>query len=725
MPGSSFQVGQSVLHYRIVDKIGAGGMGEVYRATDTKLGREVALKVLPVDMALDPDRLSRFQREARAIAALNNPHIVTIYSVEEAGGTHFLTMELVEGLSLDRLILPSGLSVAQVVNIASALADAIAAAHEKGIVHRDLKPANVMVSTDGRVKVLDFGLAKDVSVSEAGEATLTAAGLTQAGLVMGTPAYMSPEQIAGRAVDHRTDIFSLGVMLHEMITGRRPFEGTSLAELASAVLRDTPVSMSEVRADLPSDLVRITRRCLEKDPRHRMQTARDVINEFRDLARQTSQGLAPPPPASRAVPSADSGSARADEGFWVAVLPVKCAGASTELKALGDGLCEEIVAGLSRFTYLRVITSRSTQRYADQSPDLRVVGKDLGARYVMSASLRQVGVRVRVTVQLIDASTGAQLWAETYERPFSPDAVFEIQDNLVPRIVSTVADAYGVLPHTMSQEVRNKPVRQLTPYEALLRSFSYAERVTPEEHSDAKAALEQALQQAPGSSDCWAMLSILFSDEHVHGFGGPPDPLGRALQAARRAVDTNSGNHKAHQALAWALCHRKEFPASRVAAERTLALNPLDACAAVYMGFTIAFSGEWERGCELVTKSIELNPNHPGWYWFVPSLNAYRKNDYRAALELALKINMPGFTYGIVSLAAAYGQLGETQSARSAVNELLALRPDYASIACIELGKVVDRKLADHVVDGLRKAGLVIPKAESSKGTASRREPSR
>src|SRR5450432_980459 len=245
MPGSSFHVGQSVLHYRIVDKIGAGGMGEVYRATDTKLGREVALKVLPVDMALDPDRLPRFQREARAVAALNNPHIVTIYSVEEAGGTHFLTMELVEGQSLDRLIPPNGLSVAQVVDIASALADAIAAAHEKGIVHRDLKPANVMVATDGRVKVLDFGLAKDVSMSEAGEATLTAAGLTKAGLMMGTPAYMSPEQIAGRAVDHRTDIFSLGVMLHEMITGRRPFEGASLAELASAVLRDTPVSISE------------------------------------------------------------------------------------------------------------------------------------------------------------------------------------------------------------------------------------------------------------------------------------------------------------------------------------------------------------------------------------------------------------------------------------------------------------------------------------------------
>jgi TolB-like protein len=1136
MAESSFLIGQTVLHYRIAEKIGTGGMGEVYRATDTKLSRDVALKVLPPNMARDPDRLARFQREARAVAALNNPHIVTIYSVEEGGGVHFLTMELVEGQSLDHLIPASGLSVEQVVEIASALADALAAAHEKGIVHRDLKPANVMVTTDGRVKVLDFGLAKDVSGGETGGATLSAAGLTQAGVVMGTPAYMSPEQIAGREVDHRTDIFSLGVVLHEMVTGRRPFEGTSLAELASAVLRDTPVSIGDVRADLPSDLVRITRRCLEKDPRHRVQTARDVSNEFRDLARETPQKVSSlTPPASRAVAASDSGtsrteegfwvavlpfkytggnadltalaegltedivtglsrfsylkviarsatsrytndaidvhsaakelgaryvmegtlrqagsklrivvqlvdattgahlwaetyvhpfnsealfelqdelvprivstvadtrgvlphtmsealrnrasdqltpyeallrsfayfqrinaeehgivraaleravkqapgfadawavlsiiyreeythvfnplpdplgrafeaarratdaapsnhyayhalasvlffrresqgfrnaaqraislnsmdgftfaymgllfaysgdwehgctlaekarnlnphfpgwywfpslfdayrkgdyrgaldvalkvnmpgfwrtqfalaatygqlgelelarsavrellairpdfavvaheelakwwqpeliahlidglrkagldvppkknsgtatlesvrssssisardsgSVRSDEGFWVALLPVKCAGASTELKALADGLSEEIVAGLARFSYLRVITSGSTQHYADQSPDLRVVGKDLGARYVMSASLRQTGSEVRVAVQLVDAATGAQLWAETYKRPFNAEAVFELQDDLVPRIVSTIADAYGVLPHTMSQEVRSKAAGQLTAYEALLRSFSYAERVTAEEHAQAKAALELALQKTPASSDCWAMLSILLTDGHIHGFSGPPDPLGRALQAARRAVDTNSSNHKAYQALAWALFFRKEFPASRIAAERTIALNPLDACAAVYMGFTIAFSGEWERGCKLVVKSIELNPNHPGWYWFAPFLDTYRRNDYPAALGLAMKINMPGFTLGSVALAAAYGQLGEKESGRSTVNELLALKPEYASIARTELGKLVDPDLVEHLIDGLRKAGLEI-----------------
>ena len=249
-------------------------MGQVYRATDAKLGREVALKVLPPDMARDPERLARFQREARAVAALNHPHIVTVYSVEEADGVHFLTMELVEGHALNELIPENGLPVEQIIEIASALADALAAAHEKGIIHRDMKPGNVMVTGEGRVKVLDFGLAKEVRAPDSEAATVTVAAITEAGVVMGTPAYMSPEQVSGRALDHRTDIFSLGIILYQMTTGRRPFEGRSAAELASSILRDTPPPIDIARAGLPTDLTRIIRRCLEKEPRNRIQTAR-------------------------------------------------------------------------------------------------------------------------------------------------------------------------------------------------------------------------------------------------------------------------------------------------------------------------------------------------------------------------------------------------------------------------------------------------------------------
>src|SRR5271167_4523866 len=298
---------------------------------------------------------------------------------------------------------------------------------------------------------------------------------------------MSPEQISGRALDHRTDIFSLGVVLHEMATGRQPFEGTSTAELISAILRDTPAPVTDTRPDLPADLARIIRRCLEKDPRHRVQTARDVSNEFRDLARQASQKLAPAKTSTtRGVATADSGTARADEGFWVAVLPCKYTGGSAELTALAEGLTEDIVTGLSRFSYLRVIARSSTSRFANQSVDVRSAGKELGARYVMEGSLRQAGTKLRLAVQLVDATTGTHLWAENYERNFSPETVFELQDDLVPRIVSTVADQNGILPRRISEELRGKNEEGLTPHEAVLRAFSFLQRISPIEHATAR-----------------------------------------------------------------------------------------------------------------------------------------------------------------------------------------------------------------------------------------------
>ncbi|HSA91653.1 MAG TPA: serine/threonine-protein kinase, partial [Terriglobales bacterium] len=323
--------------------LGAGGMGEVYRATDTKLGRDVAIKVLPADMAQDPERLARFQREARTIAALNHPHIVTIFSVEEADGIHFLTMELVEGLSLDRLIPEGGFPVERIIELTGALAAALAAAHEKGIVHRDLKPANVMVTNEGSVKVLDFGLAKEQHAANPTDATLTSAGDTAAGVVLGTVPYMSPEQISGRPVDHRTDIFSLGVVLHEMATGKRPFEGGSSAELASAILRDVPAPVTDVRANLPGDLARIIRRCLEKDPRHRMQTARDVANEFRDLARQASQAVPAAAPAAADVATISGFGGRPA----IAVLPFDNLSGDPEQEYFADGLAEDLITRLS------------------------------------------------------------------------------------------------------------------------------------------------------------------------------------------------------------------------------------------------------------------------------------------------------------------------------------------------------------------------------------------
>jgi TolB-like protein/tetratricopeptide (TPR) repeat protein len=685
--------GQQLGPYKILSLLGAGGMGEVYQAHDTKLARDVAIKVLPAAFVHDPERLARFQREARMLAALNHPNIATIHGLEQSDGVHYLVMESVQGRSLDRLIPEGGLPVERILEFAGALADALAATHEKGIVHRDLKPANVMVTEEGRVKVLDFGLAKETRAANPNDTTLTSAGYTRAGVVMGTPSYMSPEQIAGRTIDHRTDIFSLGIMLYEMATGQRPFQGRSAAELASAILRDTPRPLGELRAGLPEGLWRVIQRCLAKSAADRYPSARDLRSGLRGVTN---------------VMEADSGAARAEEGFWVAVLPFEYSGANAELTALAEGLTEDIVTGLSRFSYLRVIARSSTLRYAHEAVDVRAVGKELGARYVVEGSLRQAGSTLRIAVQLVDASSGAHLWAETYDRPFRTEEIFALLDDVVPRIVSTVADTYGVLPHIMSEALRNRDPEQLTPYEAVLRSFAHFPRLSAEEHAAARAGLERAVQQAPGYADCWAMLSMLVREEYTHGFNIRPDPLGRALTAARRAVEVAPSNHLAYHALASAQFFRREFQAFRNSAERAVALNPMDGFTAAYLGFLIAYAGDWERGCALAAQARRLNPHHPGWYWFPSFFDAYRKRDYRGALDVALKINMPGFWRTNLALATAYGQLGEREAACNAVRELLALRPDFPVVAREELGKWWDPELVEHLVDGLRKAGLEI-----------------
>src|SRR5271168_610423 len=668
--------------YEIQSPLGAGGMGEVYRATDTKLGRDVALKVLPGEMAQDPERLARFGREAKALAQLDHPNIVTIYSVEECDGIHFLTMQLVEGLPLDRAIPQGGLPFARIVEIASALGDALAAAHDKGIVHRDLKPANVMVSNEGRVKVLDFGLAKDVGASDPADATLTSDHRTQAGMVMGTPAYMSPEQTSGRPLDHRTDIFSLGVLLHEMATGGRPFDGSSSAELVSAILRDNPPPVTDARPDLPSDLARIVRRCLEKDPRHRLQTARDVSNEFRDLARQASQRTAQATTSTtRTAAAKDSGSARADEGFWVAVLPFKYNGGNADLTALADGLTDDIVTNMSKFSYLRVVARGSTAQYAQRTVDVRTAAKELGARYVMEGSIRQAGAKVRITVQLVDANAGSGLWAETYDRPFTSEETLDVLDDVVPRIVATIGDAQGILAHSIIEALRHRDPESLTPYEALLRSFGFHQHASEDEQLAGIKALESAVKKAPDHADCWAMLSWLYRAEYTHGYHARPDSMDRSLTAARHAVNLAPSSQLGHAALASAHFFRGELGEFRAAAERALALNRMQGYTTAFLGLHFAYSGDWQRGCALAERATELNPNHPGWYWLPLVINAYRQHDGERALQHALKVNMPGLWTAQVALTVVNSQLGKMDQARDALRALLAARPDFAARA--------------------------------------------
>jgi serine/threonine protein kinase len=522
-------IGQTISHYRILKKIGAGGMGEVYRATDTKLGRDVALKVLPAEMARDADRLARFQREARSVAALNHPHIVTLHSVEEAGGVHFLTMELVEGRSLQECIPPSGLPIERVLHIASAIAEALAAAHEKGIVHRDLKPANVMMTEDGRVKVLDFGLAKEAPAASHSEATLTSAGDTAAGVVMGTPAYMSPEQLTGQAIDQRSDIFSLGVMLYEMATGQRPFQGRSSAELASSILRDTPTPVTEVRADLPGDLGRIIRRCLEKQPRDRIQTARDVGNEFKDLARQTSQKSTA---SSSPIIAGAARLVRSDA--VVVVLPFVNRSADSGNEYFSDGLTEEIITDLSRISALRVISRNSSMALKGARGDTRAIARQLGVTHVVSGSVRRAGDALRVTAELIEASSDAPLWSEKYSG--TVEDVFGIQEEIARKIVAALKIK---LTDSGEQRVASRPIENMVAYDCYLRARQEIYNWVPEAQDRANRLVDQALAVVGENSLLLATKGQIIWNKVNAMMDSDEQYLEEAAEFARRSLALN------------------------------------------------------------------------------------------------------------------------------------------------------------------------------------------
>jgi len=440
-----------------------------------------------------------------------------------------------------------------------------------------------------------------------------------------------------------------------------------------------------------------------------------VIPEAGDVPRAPGLGSGPATVSEVGMATAAaknaSGAMRAQEGFWVAVLPFKYRGSEPGLEALAEGITEEIITGLSRFSYLRVIARGSTAKYAGESRDIPAIGKELGARYVMEGSIRQAGATARVAVQVVDATTGTHLWADTFERAFRPEAIFALQDELVPRIVSTVADQHGILPRSIVTAIRKKGDAQLSPYEAVFRVFSLHERMTAQGHAACRDLLERAVKEAPDEGDCWAMLATLYSDEDWFGFNLRPDPLGRALAAVQRAVELAPASALASQAMAQSLFMRREWQAFRPVAERTIALNPMDGAIVAIMGILLACAGDWERGCAVADAAMRLNPNFPGWYRLATIFNAYRTRDYRAAVDAALRVQMPGYFWVPVTCAAAYGQLGEREAAQKSLKELLALRPDFAMRAREELAKWLDAELTEHFVEGLCKAGMEIARS--------------
>ena len=664
-------------HYDVTALIGEGGMGQVWQATDTQLNRQVALKILPDAFAADPDRLARFKREAQILASLNHPNIAAIHGIEEGEGTRALVLELVEGPTLPDRIAKGPIPLDEALPIAKQIAEALEAAHEAGVIHRDLKPANIKVKDDGTVKVLDFGLAKafqpDAGSDPSQSPTLTAAA-TQMGAILGTAAYMSPEQARSSLVDTRADIWSFGVVLYEMVSGRKPFTGDSAITFISSILKDDPHPVE----GLSESLSGLLRRCLAKDPAARFQTVSELSG-----ALLPSAG----PKESVAGPTALSKLPR------LVVRPFRTRMGDDELSSFAEGLTEDITGGLAQFSHLSVSAESSEPPRAE--------------RFALEGSLRKSGNRVRASIRLLDCESGGHLWAEQFDRDLDTEDVFAAQDALTDRIVATLADPSGVLTRSLVAWVKKKPSSHLSAHECVLRTFGYFQQWRRDEHAELRNALEHAVEREPDHADALACLSLLYLDEHRYYFNPRPEALARALSAAQRALDLDVASQLANRALAETQYFRRELGAFRSATERVLMLNVRDTSSIGMVAILMAFSGDWERGKSIMSRAMAMNPHHAGWFHYVSFFDHYRNREYGKALEAAEQINMPWYSWSHASVTICHAQLGNDEAGRKHLNDFLELSPRYAKIARLDLSKwFVSQEHIEHVLEGFAKAGL-------------------
>ncbi len=507
-------------HYEIVEALGQGAMGIVYRAHDTRLGRDVALKVLSPDLASDPDRLDRLRREARALAAIDHPNIVTVHSVEEDDGVHFLTMALVEGQSIEERLRAGRMALSEFYEIAGQLADALAAAHGKGIIHRDLKPANVMVTGQKRVKVLDFGLAKLSEPDGPREVTYLR---TDIGIVMGTAAYMSPEQVQGHALDQRSDIFSMGIIFYEMLAGARPFERDNMASLFASILRDEPAPIT----GCPDELWRAISRCLAKRPIDRFQTAGDVravLTTLRQLS--ASSGRTGTVAAAPRV-----------AGRKVVVLPFVNRSADPDNEYFSDGLTEEVISDLSRIGALRVISRNSAMTLKGKLVDTPTLARELGVTHLVTGSVRRAGTSLRVTAELVEVKTDAPIWSEKFTG--TVEDVLGIQEEISRRIVSALEVK---LTDSEQRQVAERPIENVVAYDGYLRARQEMYRWTGEASDRALRLVDDALAIVGDNPLLYAIKGQIFWTQANALLGPFDESLYRAADCAGRALalDANS-----------------------------------------------------------------------------------------------------------------------------------------------------------------------------------------
>ena len=595
--------------YEILGPLGAGGMGEVYRARDVRLGRDVAIKVLPTGVAAFPDRSARFEREARAIAQLNHPNIVTLFSAENEAGVRFLTMELVEGRRLFDLLTPGGLPLPMVLQLAIPLTEALVAAHERGIIHRDLKPGNVMVTHEGRVKVLDFGLAKMTAHDEpcSDEAPTASEGnpLTKEGHVLGTVPYMAPEQLRGTPLDARSDLFALGVILYEMVAGRHPFSGDSSVEIASSILRDAPEPLRRARPDMPEELERIVNGCLEKNPRERVQTALDVYNALRRLQESPRSGGRVPP--------------RAEGAASIAVLPFLNRSANADDEYFSDGLSDELVNVLAKIKGLRVTARTSSFHFKDKDVTIAEIGKALNVATVLEGSVRKAGNRVRISAQLVRVSDSSHLWSETYDRTL--EDIFAVQDDIARSVVGELRTALLGEP-VDSAQARDEVAqavkgRKADPEAHRLYLFAryLIDRLIPEDTTKGIEHLKQALALDPEFALAWAELGRAYASEANFGWVPVLEGFRRAKDAVLRALSLEPDLAEGHSLLGMIqINHEWDFRGTQESHARALALAPGNSRVLSRSGALAMILGRFDEGVAFYHRALEADPLNANTY---------------------------------------------------------------------------------------------------------------